>query len=173
MNNNKRADYVAIDTEEQKLRLYLNAGEDGDSTRFKSGGVVTIGTADPKNIRLADIDGDGFWDCIILFEGGRVEIYRNAIGEGSSDWYNLGSYEPSGIWRPPAEIQFIDIDGDGKADYVWTEPIAGSVKEWLNNYPNLPSWLEVGEVTKGAGTSGANVQFARLRPKKELPLLST
>ncbi|KAF4456269.1 hypothetical protein F53441_1563 [Fusarium austroafricanum] len=166
INANKRADYMAFDTKAKMMRIYLNAGKDGESFKFKSGGVVKIGPSDPKNIRLADIDGDGFWDIIVLGKGGRAEIYRNTRGEDRLDWPRLEDYEPSGIGRPPAEIQFIDMNGDGKADYVWTEPITGSIKVWLNNHPKLPAWLEVGEVTKGAGTSGANMQFARLRPKK-------
>ncbi|KAH7013990.1 hypothetical protein EDB80DRAFT_863899 [Ilyonectria destructans] len=121
-----------------------------------------------QDIRLADIDSDGNWDIIGLSNSGEARIFRNLYKEGFVDdprWKRLQEYQPSGIGRPTKDIQIIDIDGDQKADYLWINPLDGSVKVWLNNYPNLPAWLEVGEVTKGAGTSVANVKYAMLRPR--------
>ena len=70
--------------------------------------------------------------------------------------------DASGISQSPDEIDFIDVNGDGKADYVWTRPIDGSVRVWYNDYPNKPTWLEAGKIAVGVGTSGANIRYGKL-----------
>ncbi|KAK8140819.1 hypothetical protein G3M48_001779, partial [Beauveria asiatica] len=48
-----------------------------------------------------------------------------------------------------------DINGDGKADYVWTRPLDGQVQVWLNTYPQQPAWRHIGIVKDGVrGHSG-------------------
>lgn len=54
------------------------------------------------------------------------------------------------------------LQSDGKADYVWTSAIDGSVQVWLNNYPNSPTWLAEGEIAGGVGTSGACVRWGTM-----------
>jgi hypothetical protein len=71
--------------------------------------------------------------------------------------------DATGIGQRPEEIEFHDINGDGRADYVWTNAMEGRVRVWLNNYPNQPPWLEQGEIATGVGTSGACVRWAVLQ----------
>jgi hypothetical protein len=71
--------------------------------------------------------------------------------------------DASGINQSPDEIDFIDMNGDGKADYVWTRRLDGRVKVWYNDYPKKPTWREAGEIAGGVGTSGANVRYAKLQ----------
>lgn len=30
------------------------------------------------------------------------------------------------------DVQFADLDGDGKADYIWVHPDTGDVQVWYN-----------------------------------------
>lgn len=71
--------------------------------------------------------------------------------------------DASGIGQSPEEIDLVDIDGDGRADYVWTRRLDGRVRVWYNQYPSQPTWREGGEIAGGVGTSGANVKYARLQ----------
>jgi hypothetical protein len=50
----------------------------------------------------------------------------------------------------------------GKADYVWTSAISGSVQVLFNNYPNQRMWLDQGIVTNGVGASGSYIRYAIL-----------
>ena len=68
-----------------------------------------------------------------------------------------------GIGQSPDEIELIDVNGDGKADYVWTRKLDGRVKVWYNEYPDKPTWREGGEVAEGVGTSGANIRYGKLQ----------
>ncbi|RSL39758.1 hypothetical protein CEP54_016264, partial [Fusarium duplospermum] len=52
--------------------------------------------------------------------------------------------------------------GDGKADYLWINPVNGIVNAWINNYPNSPTWIDSGEYASGVGTAGNNIRFAKL-----------
>jgi hypothetical protein len=72
--------------------------------------------------------------------------------------------DASGIGQSPDEIELVDINGDGKADYVWTRKLDGRAHVWYNEYPNKPTWRAGGEIAGGVGTSGANVKYAKLLP---------
>lgn len=71
--------------------------------------------------------------------------------------------DASGISQRPEETSFQDTNGDGKADYVWTSILDGSVRVWFDNYPNLSTWLDQGNIAGGVGTSGANVRWATVQ----------
>jgi hypothetical protein len=54
------------------------------------------------------------------------------------------------------------LKSDGKADYIWTSALDGSVRAWYNNYPNQPTWLEQGKIADGVGISGNCIRYARI-----------
>ncbi len=54
------------------------------------------------------------------------------------------------------------MHSDGKADYIWTRSWDGAVFVWLNDYPNLPTWLAQGQVFDGIGASGSLVRYASI-----------
>ena len=74
----------------------------------------------------------------------------------------MSDADASGIGQSPDEIDLIDINGDGKADYVWTRKLDGRVNVWYNEYPKKPTWREGGEIAEGVDTSGANIRYATL-----------
>ncbi|KAH8806195.1 hypothetical protein F5884DRAFT_860774 [Xylogone sp. PMI_703] len=82
----------------------------------------TASPVEPRKIHLADIDGDGQADYLIVFDGSGVEAARNTGNNGDDpksanfeDWGNIGS-KVSGV--EGSQVYFADWNGDQKADYI-------------------------------------------------------
>ncbi|KAH6949082.1 SGNH hydrolase-type esterase domain-containing protein, partial [Fusarium avenaceum] len=157
-------DYLDLDATTGELKAYINLGEERD-WKFRAIDTIASGLGPGKRVRIADIDGDGRDDYIFLKDNGGTTIYRNIYApEVSVDKYApMPDADASGINQSPDEIDFVDLNGDGKADYVWTSRLDGRVKVWYNNYPNKPTWKEAGEIAGGVGTSGANIRYVKLQ----------
>ncbi|SDH91685.1 Repeat domain-containing protein [Sinosporangium album] len=88
----------------------------------------------PREIRYADINGDRRADRILITAkgGARAWINEGATGAGGT-YRDIGRIaDDSGL--PPKDIQFADLDGDGKDDLVrigWT----GVTRAFLNKLP--------------------------------------
>lgn len=161
-------DYLVLDHKTGAMTAYLNAGSDAgfaNGWRWNPIGEIATGVGPGANVRMADIDGDGKEDYIYLHPNGGTTIYRNVFAPDTplTDWRPMPEADASGIGQRPEEISFQDINGDGRADYVWTSALDGHVRVWFNDYPNLPTWLEQGEIAGGVGTSGACVRWAVLQ----------
>ncbi|KAF4982276.1 hypothetical protein FZEAL_2062 [Fusarium zealandicum] len=141
-------DYLDLNDETGELKAYLNVGEDKDSDyawKFNPVGTIASGLGPRKRVRIADIDGDGRDDYIYLKDNGGTTIYRSIWSKSNTgDKYELmPDADAAGINQSTDEIDFIDINGDGKADYQ-------------------PTWREAGEIAGGVGTSGANIRYGKL-----------
>ncbi|KAL0929864.1 uncharacterized protein CTRU02_215073 [Colletotrichum truncatum] len=160
-------DYLDLDPKTGLLKAYLNLGFDvvDRSWPFRPIGTIASGLGPGHRVRIADIDGDGRDDYILLKPNGGTTIYRNiyAPGNDGNKYRAMPDADASGIGQSPDEIDFVDIDGDGRADYVWTRKLDGRVRVWYNQYPTKPTWREGGEIAGGVGTSGANVRYAKLQ----------
>ncbi|KAJ6439023.1 Lipase 1 [Purpureocillium lavendulum] len=148
-------DYLVLNPKSGELTAYLNDGEDRVSEphnwHWKPIGSIASGLGPGRNVRFADIDGDGRDDYIYLNNKGGTTIYRNVFKRDGAGphWVPLPQADASGISQRPDEISFYDINHDGKADYVWTSAIDSSVYVWLNNYPNSPAWIPQGKIASG------------------------
>ncbi len=138
-----RADYVLTD-KYGATQIWLRVPvRDSTGLYFRwnrLGQVVQASATAPRVFRWADLNGDGLADLILITADG-----------GANAWINKGVFstpDPTGLPNntlvlqnigqiatgkqvPPADIQFIDMDGDGKADFVrtgWT----GVTHIWLN-----------------------------------------
>ncbi|KAK7973640.1 elongation factor Tu GTP binding domain-containing protein [Apiospora arundinis] len=160
-------DYLVLDAKTGALDLYLNRGPDASRAerwRWEPVGQIATGLGPGAHVRFADIDGDGMDDYIFLHPGGRTTIYQNIYSSTPGpDWRALPEADAAGIGQRPEEIEFVDVDGDGRADYVWTSALDGRVRVWLNDYPKLPTWRAQGEVAGGVGTAGSNIRWAQLQ----------
>nr|UMZ45332.1 hypothetical protein [Paramyrothecium sp.] len=170
INGDGLADYLDIDPKTGRINAYLNLGEnidpnDGPRWGFKSIGTIASGLGPGKRVRIADIDGDGRDDYILLKDNGGATIYRNTWtpGKDHDNFAPMPDAYTSGVGQSPDEIDFVDIDGDGKADYVWTRKLDGKAWVWYNSYPNTPMWRDGGEIASGVGASGSNVRYAKLQ----------
>lgn len=104
------------------------------------------------NLRFADINGDGRDDF----------LYVNMIDGAVTAWYNGGAIESSGSafqWNwagnvstggssRGACVEFGELYGDGRADYIVVEPATNKAWTWFNvcpdgsvnaTTPNLPT----------------------------------
>jgi FG-GAP-like repeat len=170
INGDGRADYLVLDPKTGRLDAFLN---DGPAPNTPEGwhwnpiGTIASGLGPGAHVQFADIDGDGFDDYIFIHPNGGTTIYRNVFSQESLKadrvWVPMPEADASGIGQRPEEISFHDINGDGKADYIWTKSIDGSAYVWINNYPNKPTWLEKGQIAGGVGTSGQNIRYAKLQ----------
>ncbi|EFQ34084.1 uncharacterized protein GLRG_09228 [Colletotrichum graminicola M1.001] len=161
---NDKADYIVVDPESGKLSVWQNMGpgkNSPDNWGWNEINVDASGLGPGKNVRIADIDGDGWDDYIMLNKKGGTTIYRNMYLNSEEDhvWKPLPAADAEGIGQRPDEIS------DGKADYVWTRPHDGAVFAWYNNYPNQPAWLPQGQIAEG-WTSGHFVKWASMYLKR-------
>lgn len=163
-------DYLTLDPLTGALEVYLNKGPSNSANGWDWLPIGQIaegfGLGFPgANVRIADIDGDGRDDYIYLHGGGATTIYRNKWAPGASPPFfePFASMDAAGIFQRAEEITFTDIDGDGRADYVWTRGWDGAAFWYKNNFPNQPGWLPMGEIAGGVGTGGQNVRYAILQ----------
>ncbi len=139
------ADYLLVEPR-GTTRLWLNSGltnlKGGKGIKWQEVGQITGPLPSERIRRWADINGDGVADQILLTAHG-----------GARAWLNKGlTFEsaPAGVHAqpnglklvdigeiaidknvPPRDVQFVDVGGDGRADFVrtgWT----GVTHIWLN-----------------------------------------
>lgn len=171
MNGDGYADYVLVDPGTGALLVALNNGTDvaGPNGWNKVGGIAAGEGAPGANVRLADINGDGYADYLVV---------DPATG-ATQAWLNGGPSSDSWIWTPLGTIaagggtngwpvQFADIDGDGMADYLIVAPTNGATWVYLNKggssmVPTLTGaggWIPAGKIATGGGSG--TVAFADL-----------
>ncbi|WP_285483798.1 FG-GAP-like repeat-containing protein [Amycolatopsis sp. NBRC 101858] len=133
-----------------------------------AGGVN--GGAPAAQIRFADLNGDGRADYVYVHSDSSATAYLNGgvpAGAAPVPWTELGliaggiSYE---------KIQFADLNGDGRADYVVVHPDS-SVTAYLNGgVPSPPGsaaipWTPLGLIAGGVDggiPAGGKILFADL-----------
>ncbi|KAM0269417.1 hypothetical protein ACHAQH_009754, partial [Verticillium albo-atrum] len=85
-------------------------------------------------VRLADLDGDGVADYLLVDEkSGEVRMWQN-LGKGGK--YQAGEF-----------TMFADLDGDGAKDYLW-----------VNSIGNAYGYINVGKGTDAWDNKGLLVQ---------------
>ena len=99
-----------------------------------SGGGVGIGR---DNIIFADINGDRRADYLVVSRTtGSVQLWLNGGDPDESmpgEWYWFPQgMVASGVGTTGLGVDFTDLDGDGRAEYVDVHNYTSSVKAWLN-----------------------------------------
>jgi hypothetical protein len=125
-------------------------------------------------VHFADLNGDGRAEYLWVDENGAVTCFLNlgsSIDQGPHaaevSWLPQGMIA-TGVGAARQEVQFADLNGDGRAEYLWVH-MNGSVEAWLNlggpnDGPNAAQvgWLYQGLIADGIGAPGSSVVFADL-----------
>jgi hypothetical protein len=150
INGDGRADYVYIG-KGGSLGHWLNTGtQGGQDVLFQAmGGIATGAAPDISKLFFADINGDGRDDYLIWDEQAGFTGFMNVPTrrDGVPLFLNQGPAKTlaDGITQNPNSIQIVDMDGDGKADYVHIDD-AGAL--WL--------WRNEGNIDNSLAISGAH-----------------
>ncbi len=133
-------------------------------------------------MRLADYDGDGRADYLLINANGSVRVFLNKGGDGRGGWSDLGQVA-SGLTADPSQVTFADFDGDGRrvagglttdrsrlrladfdgdgrADYNVVNP-DGSITTFLNKGGDgHGGWSDHGRTASGLTTDQSTVALA-------------
>jgi hypothetical protein len=112
VNGDHEADLVAID-DDGKMYVYLNKGGSGTGTWGPS---TYAGYGwNFAHVLAGDVDGDGRADLVAIDGDGKMFVYLNKGGSGTSTW---GPSTYAGYGWNFAHVLAGDVDGDGRADLV-------------------------------------------------------
>jgi hypothetical protein len=129
-------------------------------------GTVASGVGIGAGVFFADMDGDGKDDYVWLDANGAASLWLNGgMGnDGNWIWTPKGKVA-TGVGAVREDIRLADIDGDGKADYLWVNETTGATTMWRNGGVGSDGnwiWTPQGEIATGVGTVGSVVRFADL-----------
>ncbi len=117
-------------------------------------------------VRFANYNGDGQADYFAVAADGSARGYLYKGGDpdptagGGGGWHDQGVVAygigaPAGTIRPGDRVQFADVNGDNKADYLVVDPNTGTVDASLNTGGNAISptgWQPSTRIAFGVGT---------------------
>jgi len=164
INGDHRADYLVVG-DNGSLRAWINNGGDTPSgPGWIERGQITAGTGAPLGqLRFADFDGDGRDDYLVVDpQHGAVHAWLNNGGDnGGGGWRDIGQVA-GGTGAPLDQIQFADINGDGRADYLVVAG-NGAIHAWINNGGDVAGgggWIDRGQIAAGTGAPLSQLRFA-------------
>ncbi|MGK5642453.1 FG-GAP repeat domain-containing protein [Streptomyces sp. URMC 126] len=142
LNQDRKAEYLAV-AKDQTFRFWWNGGVKDERLRYGGKGENSYAPgpdAYGAALRFGDIDRDGRPDCMAVDRTGRVTLHtwieENPPGarmcmRGYDGDVGVPLLATAGRMPDLKEIQFADIDGDGRVDYLWIEP-SSEVTVWFN-----------------------------------------
>ncbi|KAL9601531.1 MAG: hypothetical protein Q9219_002483 [cf. Caloplaca sp. 3 TL-2023] len=156
MDGDGKDDFVIVDPKTGGLTLYTSAGQQPDGhwgwvpVQPQGKPQIATGLGGPgKAIRLADLDGDGKADYIQLGDNGEAKLYLNNGLQSDGEWgwspYNNFANIADGIGFTRDHVQFKDVDGDSRADYIGIDQMDGRTVVYKNNGPQPEGRWYVGE----------------------------
>lgn len=166
-NGDGKADYMIVDPVTGSLHLFLNNGTDhAGKGGWIDEGKVAAGEAPGANVRMVDINGDGYADYLVVDPNtGAIDAWLNVGGDspGSHGWQSMGRIA-YGVGALGANVQLADINNDGWADYLVVDPATGAVKAYLNQGGDSSSWTwkNLDQIAHGLGTGVVRIAFADL-----------
>lgn len=171
VNGDKRADFLVV-YGEGGVKAYLNNGnlpDKGKDRIWQTGQTISEGVGEPgRKVRFADLNGDGYADYLVVFDGGAVDAWLNQKNIPATNGGRIWGYRSTvatGVGEPGSKVRFADITGDGKADYL-IQYVGGAVKGY-NNTGNIPdigrarNWANMGTISTGTSPQGP-VRYADL-----------
>jgi lysophospholipase L1-like esterase len=160
------ADYIWI-SKDGDIKAYINNGpKGGDGWNWAPLASITNGldkaAVSRASIRFADLDGDGRADLSIVGEGGSLTSWIATGRDAELTWLSIGT--TAGGIGDAAGVQLYDINGDGRADYIWVDK-SSATTAYINLRAKdslVPNWISAGKIGSGVGTGRANITFGDL-----------
>ncbi|KAL8671929.1 MAG: hypothetical protein Q9168_003585 [Polycauliona sp. 1 TL-2023] len=168
VDGDRKQDFNKVDPKSGSIILYKNKGQKPNGQWgweiANNGKPIATGLGPGRNVRLADLDGDGKADYILLgAERGDAIVHLNK-GEKPGGWtwipYNEGKSIATGIGFIADHVQFKDIDGDGLADYLGLSGSANHARNFI--VTAVEARLLLGLIDQ---LSGATTVYRNLGPK--------
>ncbi|MGY4644959.1 FG-GAP-like repeat-containing protein [Cellulomonas sp. URHB0016] len=149
------ADWLTVaDDSSVTARLYVR-GSVGPVLKIAPG----VGVPGDR-VRFADMDANGTADYLVVNPDSSVRAWLNAgfkpSGGEELAWREEGTVA-TGVGVSGDRIQFADIDGDGRADYLDVDPTTGNTRMWRST--GVWQWEPRGSITTG---SASRVVYADL-----------
>ncbi|VUC38120.1 unnamed protein product, partial [Clonostachys rosea] len=176
LTHSKRADFIVVDDEKGRAEWWQNLGSDWDYNWAHQGECATgpkntvetkFGwTFNAKNIRFADLNGDGYDDFLYVNERGAVAFWPN-LKENPIAW-GEARIVADGVDVAPQDIRFADTNGDGKLDYVTVGRTSGRARTWHNlgfRDDGSIRWNTPLDFAAGPGPVGRSIQITEARLK--------
>jgi hypothetical protein len=167
LNGDGRADYLNV-ASDSSVTAWLNGGaasSGSSSWLWYPQGRIASGVGAPgSEIRFADVNGDERADYLRIHSNGAVTAYLNpglSNLNGGAGWIPQGQIA-SGVGSPGSQIQFADLDNDGKADYLDVNSSTSYTREWRNGGALSGggwNWIALGAIATGSST---HIKFADL-----------
>ncbi|CAG8973853.1 hypothetical protein HYALB_00005599 [Hymenoscyphus albidus] len=173
-----RADYLYIN-KTGAVAAFLNVGEGNNISWLPQGQIATAVGGDRGNIHLADINGDGRADYLWVHNNGSVDCWLNmGLKAGKVTWHKKQTIAV-GFGNDGAGVRFADLNGDGRAEYIYVNSNI-SVVVWLNEgspggvaNSAIVSWLAQGVIAVGVpGMGRDNVVFADMNGDQKADYLA-
>ncbi|WP_432832370.1 FG-GAP-like repeat-containing protein [Dactylosporangium sp. CA-092794] len=178
LNADGRDDYLAVDQATGSVRGWLNVRGYEPGDHWDDRGVIASGTNTgvaygARQVRFGDLNGDGRADYLAVDPAnGSVHGWLNNGAENGGDrWIDVGiiaSGTNTGVGLTGRQVQFADLNGDGRVEYLAVDQRTGSVHGWLNNGAERGGdrWIDEGIIASGTNTGvgslGRQAQFADL-----------
>lgn len=164
MDGDRKADYMVV-SDGGAIGFWANNGGDNRGG-WGCGCKIANGVAQLSTIQFADFDGDGRADYISVALDSSVKVWLNKGGDLDKGWQEMG--QVANGTAPGAQITFADFNGDGRADYLASDP-SGKTRAWLNNGGDghsLKGWVDFQNIAFGVGAKADRVRFADLNGDK-------
>ncbi|KAH6971314.1 hypothetical protein EDB80DRAFT_692629 [Ilyonectria destructans] len=163
VNGDGLADYLVI-YGGGAVKAYLNNSnipDAGKSRTWQPGLTIAPGVGEPGHkIQFADLNGDGYADYIVVFDGGAADVYlnqKNIPPNGGRIWADKETVS-GGVGASGNKIVFADINGNGLAEYI--VQYDGGASKGYNNTGNIPdagksrNWEYMGTIAAGVSPQG-------------------
>ncbi|CAM1501517.1 Fc.00g035010.m01.CDS01 [Cosmosporella sp. VM-42] len=182
-----RADYIVIDDDTGRAEWWQNLGEEWNYS-WASRGVAATGPKNTientygwkfkgKNVRFADLDGDGLADYLYVNDQGAVVYWKNlgTASATSTPTWGIPHLVADGVGVLAQDVQFADTNGDGLLDYVVVGRISGMTRSWHNlGFRDDMSirWNTPLSFADGVGSRGSAIRITEMTGDKRADYVS-